>query len=366
MKVSSFVSSTLRSVLFATSLLAGTISLAGVASAGDKLPFDNGVTLPVTSGYENSNHNNSAQYCIPNSSQRYAVDFAPASGNPNNVSSRVMREGKVIQASFNPSGYAGFGNVVVIQTALGLDVYAHHENIDQAMIDAKNNGTTVTQGMRVGKIGSTGVSSGTHLHVERFETYCTKSIKIDFDEDLNDTVVNDSLTSQNSGVVSTAQSTRSSGDFNGDGVSDILWRNTISGDNDIWYFGKDGRVFTSIRHVNIAESSGWKVQVTGDFNGDSVSDIFWHNSQTGDNDIWYFGKDGRVFITIRHTGILDNTGWKIVSTGDFNGDGVYDILWRNTISGDNDIGYFGKDGRVFTSIRHTNIPESSGWKVAPF
>jgi hypothetical protein len=296
MKVSSFVSSTLRTVLFGASLLAGTISLAGVAFAGDKLPFDNGVTLPVTSGYENSNHNNSAQYCTPNSSQRYAVDFAPASGNPNNVSSRVMREGKVIQASFNPSGYAGFGNVVVIQTALGLDVYAHHENIDQAMIDAKNNGTTVTQGMRVGKIGSTGLSSGTHLHVERFETYCTKSIKIDFDEDLNDTVVNDSLTSQNSGVVSpiTPQRsffTSSKMDFNGDGFADILLQNNVN--RDVIFFKGNAQVVANT-NVFVGKNNDTNYDIIGsaDFNGDKITDIVLMNRVSGYINVFIMNSQG--------------------------------------------------------------------------
>ena len=33
----------------------------------------------------------------------------------------------------------------------------------------------------------------------------------------------------------------------------------------------------------------WKIAGTGDFNGDGKSDIFWRNTSTGDNAIWKSG-----------------------------------------------------------------------------
>jgi hypothetical protein len=51
---------------------------------------------------------------------------------------------------------------------------------------------------------------------------------------------------------------------------------------------------------------------------------------------------------LRHLGSAENTQaqavagvahltWKIVGTGDYNRDGTSDILWRNTVTGDNTI-----------------------------
>ena len=69
----------------------------------------------------------------------------------------------------------------------------------------------------------------------------------------------------------------------------------------------------------------WTDVGTGDFNGDGKSDILWRNT------------DGRVAIWLmngidREGGYGDPTvadDWTIVGTGDFNGDGKSDILWRN-------------------------------------
>src|SRR3546814_10508460 len=70
---------------------------------------------------------------------------------------------------------------------------------------------------------------------------------------------------------------------------------------------------------------------TNDFNGDSVSDILWRNTRTGSNTIW---KPGNRSTEQAVVGVTDQA-WTMVGVGDFNGDGVSDILWRNTRTGAN-------------------------------
>ena len=69
---------------------------------------------------------------------------------------------------------------------------------------------------------------------------------------------------------------------------------------------------------------------TGDFNGDGKTDILWRNSLTGT--VYENLMNG---TTVIGSGFLggDNTLWSVVGTGDFNGDGKTDILWRNSQSG---------------------------------
>ena len=65
--------------------------------------------------------------------------------------------GKVIYAGW----YGGYGNMVKIQHSNGLiTLYAHLQSIRVVM------GQDVTQGQTVGLIGSTGNSTGPHLHFE--------------------------------------------------------------------------------------------------------------------------------------------------------------------------------------------------------
>jgi Ca2+-binding RTX toxin-like protein len=119
------------------------------------------------------------------------------------------------------------------------------------------------------------------------------------------------------------------GDFDGDGKSDILWRNTDTGVNTIW---KSGNSATS-QSVSPLTNQDWKVVGVGDFDGDGKSDILWRNSSSGVNAIWKSGNGA----TVQAVNTLSDMNWNVVGTGDYDGDGKADILWRNSASGVNAI-----------------------------
>ena len=73
------------------------------------------------------------------------------------------------------------------------------------------------------------------------------------------------------------------GDFNGDGVSDILWSNADSNAVEVWEIA-DGRWAASI---DLGERpAGSSVGAIGDFDQNGVSDIMWHNEMTGAATSW--------------------------------------------------------------------------------
>jgi FG-GAP-like repeat/RTX calcium-binding nonapeptide repeat (4 copies) len=109
-------------------------------------------------------------------------------------------------------------------------------------------------------------------------------------------------------------------DFNGDGNSDILWRN-IDGSVAIWSL--DGNAATP-QFVD-SVSLDWTIAGTGDFNGDLSEDILWRNDN-GAVALWTMNDS--IVTTSSVLGTV-GTDWKIVGTGDFNGDSESDILWRN-------------------------------------
>jgi hypothetical protein len=119
-------------------------------------------------------------------------------------------------------------------------------------------------------------------------------------------------------------------DFNGDSSSDVLWRNTTTGEVDTWLVN-NGRM-NGGTGVGSA-SSVWQALGTGDFNGDGIGDILWHNNNTGEIDTWLIN-NGHVS---GGTGIGSvSSAWQFVGIGDFNGDGTSDIVWRNTATGEVD------------------------------
>jgi len=132
-----------------------------------------------------------------------------------------------------------------------------------------------------------------------------------------------------------------SGDFDGDGKADLFWRNTSNGKNIIWPDGSKAR----LKYVTTVSSQSWQVVGVADFDGDGKSDIFWRNSATGQNIVWWSGSyAGRT-----NEKTVDKA-WKVVGTGDFNNDGKFDVLWRNSSNGQNIIWWSGKYANL-TSLK---------------
>ena len=108
---------------------------------------------------------------------------------------------------------------------------------------------------------------------------------------------------------------------------DILWQNTTSGDVAIWLM--NGAQVTQAAGVGNVPPSVWSIVGIGDFNGDGKSDILWRDL-SGNLAIWFL--NGAQVIGAAGIGNVP-TSWMVAGTGDFNGDGKSDILWRDTTSG---------------------------------
>ena len=78
-------------------------------------------------------------------------------------------------------------------------------------------------------------------------------------------------------------------------------------------------------------AASYAVEGSGDFNGDGVSDLLFRNDTTGDYGYTALTKSGGATW---HALGTTNTGYSVVATGDYNGDGNSDVLLRNNSSGD--------------------------------
>jgi hypothetical protein len=116
-------------------------------------------------------------------------------------------------------------------------------------------------------------------------------------------------------------------DFNGDGRSDILWRNTNAGGVVEWLMNATSVIGSGSPG---GAASPWTIAGAGDLNGDGTSDIVWYNASSGAVVVWLM--NGTTVIGTGSPGGAASP-WTIAGVGDFNGDGKSDILWYNTSSG---------------------------------
>ncbi len=118
------------------------------------------------------------------------------------------------------------------------------------------------------------------------------------------------------------------GDFNGDGRGDMLWRND-DGQFGTWLANANGTLSYNAVAGLVAVTNDWKIAATGDFNGDNRDDILWRNAN-GQFGTWLANANGSFTYNVAAGLIAVANDWRIIATGDFNGDNRDDILWRNT------------------------------------
>jgi hypothetical protein len=139
-------------------------------------------------------------------------------------------------------------------------------------------------------------------------------------------------------------------DFNGDGVSDLLWFNQATSQVGFWLLSTDDTgAVTRIVGRTINVTPGYFVGAVGDFNHDGLADIVFTSAS---HDLWMWTNDGAGGFTAKH--IADYPAdWQLVGAGDIDGDGYDDLLWLNASSCQ--FSYWRMQGGVRLSYRIINV-----------
>ena len=125
---------------------------------------------------------------------------------------------------------------------------------------------------------------------------------------------------------STQQNPAGIGDFNGDGRDDILWRNAATGALTDWLGSAAGSFTINDGNALQQVPIDWQVAGTGDFNGDGRDDVLWRNDN-GALSNWLGSDTGGFVINDANAFRQVATNWHVAGTGDYNGDGRDDVVW---------------------------------------
>lgn len=147
-------------------------------------------------------------------------------------------------------------------------------------------------------------------------------------------------------------------DFNGDGRADILWRHSGSGAVTLWHMDGSNRLSGSGRLPNPSDLN-WRIVGTGDFDGDGKADILWRHAVNGGNSMWLM--DGLVRTSIVKPPTVTDVNWQVVGIADFNGDGKDDVQWRHRTSQRNLIWLM--DGATQLSSTELPNPSDPNWQM---
>jgi hypothetical protein len=134
------------------------------------------------------------------------------------------------------------------------------------------------------------------------------------------------------GVPDTRWFVAGTGDLNGDGYPDILWRHATEGWLAVWLLQNQQVIATEYLSINKMPDPAWRIAALGDTDGDGFADIIWQH-----NDGWLAVWRMRS-TTVLQTSFLDlpklsDTRWKIVAATDLNGDRKADLIWREQTEG---------------------------------
>jgi predicted outer membrane repeat protein len=148
-------------------------------------------------------------------------------------------------------------------------------------------------------------------------------------------------------------------DVDGDGYADLAWRNTISGQLVIWYMSSVGTI-ANARDYGIVPLS-WELRAAGDIHGDGRADLLWFQPSDGQVSIWWMAGDGS--FSARFPGAVGPGGWRPYRMGDFDGDGAADILWRNEATGETAVWYLFSSLNIVADFL-VSVPLAE-WKLGP-
>jgi hypothetical protein len=107
--------------------------------------------------------------------------------------------------------------------------------------------------------------------------------------------------------------------------------------------------------------SDWAVAGSGDFNGDGRSDLLMQHDTGNIRDLYDFTMGPNSVTAITKFGTV-GTDWQVDGTGDFNGDGTKDVLLERLANGTKELDILGVKTAPFNQLQKREFcPQTSSW-----
>ncbi len=156
------------------------------------------------------------------------------------------------------------------------------------------------------------------------------------------------------------------GDFNGDGVPDLIWQSISTSEATVHYYGgSQGSVDQGFNWIYPNPVSGWRIVAIADFNRDGHPDVVWQQSSTREATVHYLGgPQGDIDQGFNWLFPNPVSGWHIVGAADFNGDGIPDIVWQNDATRQATVHYMGgAQGNIDQGFNWIHLNPVPGWSI---
>ena len=129
------------------------------------------------------------------------------------------------------------------------------------------------------------------------------------------------------GSVDPAWRISATGDFNGDGKADLVWQHA-NGWLAVWYMNGTTAAASQFLTPSQISDGNWRIVGSGDFNGDGKADLIWQHTN-GTLLVWYMNGATAIGSELLNPAQISDATWRVVGVGDFNGDSKPDLMWQH-------------------------------------
>lgn len=152
------------------------------------------------------------------------------------------------------------------------------------------------------------------------------------------------------------------GDLNGDGHPDLLWRHDQQGWLTYWFLQNDTVIGTGYLSINQLADFTWQVKGLGDVDGDGFDDIVWEHN---DGKVLVWRMRGATVVAPEWFSIpsVNSTSWQVVGVTDLNGDRRADLVWQNWSTGQLAAWLLNGSTVVGTALLSINQLADLNWRI---
>jgi hypothetical protein len=151
------------------------------------------------------------------------------------------------------------------------------------------------------------------------------------------------------------------GDLNGDGYPDLVWRHDTEGWLGYWLLVNNEVAQTGYLSVQQMPDLNWKIKGVGDVNGDHYADLIWQHTD-GSIGVWLMR--GPVVLSAAPFSIpnVGDPGWQIVAVADLNHDGMEDLIMQHT---DGTLGAWLLNGAGVLAANYLSVKQMTdlNWRI---